>query len=1030
MLTALANANARIVFAVVAVMMALGLIAYNTLPALEDPKITIREAVVSVSYPGLTPERIERLVTKPIERAVRQVAAVDEVESSSLPGLSIVRATAASNVTALDQVWDELRDQVEAARAALPAGAGEPIIQDEVGDVAVLTAALIAPGYALGEIEDMAAHLRDRLYAVEGVKRIDLLGVVPERIEVRLDEARLAQKGLSAERVTAAIAARNIIRPGGTIDMGALSLVIEPTGDLAALSALRETLIPTAGGQMLPLRDIATIHRVPMTSPPERAYVDGERAVVLAVTMLDGTRVLNFAPRLKAALAELEAGLPVGASVKLVTDQAEQVQTAVFGVTANVFQTILLVCGVVILLLGVRSGLIVGAIVPTVMLATVALFGLFGVSLERMSLATLVIALGLFVDNGIVVAEDFRRRLGEGASRDDALKGVGKELAFPLLASTATTILVFLPLMLAPHESGEYTRSISIVVALSLSISWLMAMTLTPILCHRFLKAPDPHARRPINERAFDPIKASYRAVLKTALKRRILFLIGTIAALALGVFGMATAPQKFFPDSDRAQILAYIDLPAGVTTDRTDAVMQDVMAAIDGAAFDWMESFVAYVGTGGPRFVLSLTPVDPAPNRAFMVLNVSDVGTMDRAIGELRALIDGEFPDVRSAIAKMFLGPADSNVIEVEVSGPDPDVLLNTAADIEALLARVPEAYDISHDWENRVPRLVIAVDQNRARDAGVTSAAIASALSRTVSGEMVTEFREGDDTIPIIARGEVDLRTDPSRLETLPIPTEGGRTVPLSQVATIEVVGGFSRIERQDLARAVTVEGKSFAMAAEDIAAIIRADLDVLGAALPPGHQVRITGVVQDSAEGSSSLAANFPLCLALIGILLIAQFNSFRKALVVLLTMPLVICGVALGVHVMQANFGFMPILGILALFGIILNNAIVLIDRIDLERAAGTDDLEAIVEACVRRLRPILMTVITTVLGLMPLILSRDPLFYGFASVVAFGLAVGTVLTLGVVPILYAVFMRVRSPTMAERNAPVAEPAPAE
>ncbi|MEO1308192.1 MAG: efflux RND transporter permease subunit [Pseudomonadota bacterium] len=831
----------------------------------------------------------------------------------------------------------------------------------------------------------------------------------------------------------------NVIRPGGEIDLGARSLIIEPTGNFNTVAEIGETLIPVANGT-LPLRDLADVVRVPASAARERAYVNGDQAVVLAIYMLDGTRVLDFSPRILQEISELEQSLPVGTALTVVTNQAEQVGNAVFGVTANVGQTILLVCGIVILLLGVRSGLIVGAIVPTVMLATIALFGVFGVSLERMSLATLVIALGLFVDNGIVVGEDFKRRLMEGDSRDAALRGVGRELLFPLGASTATTILVFLPLMLAPSSAGEYTRSISVVVALSLTISWLMAMTLTPLLCHRFLKAPDPTARPPLNERAFDPIKSGYRWVLRGVLANRGFFLAMVGLALAGGIAGMATAPAKFFPDSDRAQILAYLDLPAGVTTDRTDVEIRALLDEIEAAGFDWLESHAAYVGFGGPRFVLSLTPVDPAPNRAFMVLNVRSVEMMDRAISEFRETANGQ-PEIRASVGRMFLGPADSNVLEIELRGPDSDYLYDQADRIADMIAAIPGAYDISHNWENRVPRLVIGIDQARAQNAAVTSSAIADALSRRVSGQIVTEFREGDDVIPVMTRGTLRTQDNPSLLETLPVPSSTGGTVPLGQVADVTVMSGFSRIERVDLARAITVEGRSFQMAAEDMAAEIAPALKAFNASLAPGHSAQVVGVVQDSAEGGASLGINFPLCFALIAILLITQFNSFRRAGVVLLTMPLVITGVALGLHVMGANFGFMPILGILSLFGVILNNAIVLIDRIDIERAESSNDMEAVVEACVRRLRPILMTVITTVLGLLPLILSRDPLFYGFASVVAFGLVVGTILTLGVVPVLYTLFLRLdagsldaEEPTTSERNqsfiGPIRPPQPGE
>lgn len=1007
MLTAFAFRLKRVVFAIVCGLMLTGAIAYFTLPALEDPPITIREAIVTVQYPGLPPERMEQLVTRPVEQAARGLAEADAIVSSSLPGLSIVHVEVGEQYGELDQIWDDLRDEIESV--VLPAGAFSPSVVDDVGDVSVVTLALTGAGYDMGTLGEMAGNVRDRLYGVGGVKRIVLSGDVPERIEIEVDEARLAALGLGPDAVARMLAAQNVVTPGGSIDTGARVLLIEPTGDFVDLDTLREALIPAPDGRTVPLRDVATVTRTLLASPPERAYYADRPAVILAISMLEGERVLEFGPRMREAITEVEARLPVGMQLETVTFQADQVGRAVFGVTANVGQTILLVCGVVVLLLGLRTGLIVGAIVPTVMLATIALFSLFGVAIERMSLATLVIALGLFVDNGIVVGEDFRRRLADGKTRDEALEGVGRELALPLLASTATTILVFLPLMLAQSSAGEYTRSISIVVAISLTLSWAMSMTLTPILCHRFLKDPDPNAKRPLNERAFDPLKRGYRGLLRAALAHKLVFCLGTVAALGMGMFGMATAPQKFFPDSDRTQVIVYADLPPGTSADRTDAVMRGAIADLIARDPEWLESVATYVGYGGPRFVLSLTPVDPAPNRAVMIVNVAGGERMDAAQADLRRFFEEEVPDVRATVARMFLGPSDSNVLEVQVRGPDATYLMEQADAVAAIMADVPGAHGISHDWEGRVPRLVVEVDQARAREAGVTSDSVARALARSVSGAPVSEYRDGDDVIPILLRGAGAARTDPGAIETLPVPVARGGTVPLGQVADVTVVNGFGRIEREALTRAVTVEGRSTGYSAEGMVPLIADQLAALEDAMAPGHSVEIVGVVQDSAEGASSLQKNMPLCFALIFLLLIAQFNSFRRAGIVMMTLPLVIVGVALGIHVMGADFGFMPILGILSLFGIILNNGIVLIDRIDVERAEGTPVAEAILEASVRRLRPILMTTVTTVLGLLPLILSRDALFYGFASVVAWGLMVGTVLTLGVVPVLYGAFL---------------------
>lgn len=1016
-ITTLAYRFQRIVLTLVTGLMLFGVWSYFTLPAREDPEITIREAVVTTPYAGLTPHRIEQLVTKPLEEAIRQLPEVDSITSSSLPGLSIIHVEIDQTTpgTALDQIWDDLRDEVEDARGRLPEGAGVPMVLDDFGSVAVVTAALIGDGYDMGEMEDMAVHVRDALHAVDGVRTVELHGVVPERIEVRTDRGRLAQLGLTPGAVASALRTQNVIRPGGEVDMGDRALLVEPTGDYDTVEDIGDTLVPTPSGDTIPLRDVATIERTLIDPAPRLAYVNGERAIVLAVSILDGQRVLEFGPRLQSALDEIAEGLPVGYRLETVTFQAEQVEAAVYGVTINVAQTLALVCGIVILLLGLRTGLIVGAIVPSVMLATIAVMGFMGLPLERMSLATLVIALGLFVDNGIVVGEDFKRRLMDGDSRDEALDGVGRELSIPLLASTATTVLVFLPLMLAQHTAGEYTRSISIVVAISLTVSWAFAMSLTPILCHRFLSVPDAaedgaETKRPYYERMFDPLKASYRGILRWILSHRTLFLVATLGCLVAGVAGVATAPKKFFPDSDRPQVMAYLDLPAGVTADRTAAAVRDVLGTLDEAEFDWLDSNVAYVGYGGPRFVLSLTPVDQAPNRAVMVLNVSDRARVDEAMEDMRAHFRELHPDIRAVVARMFLGPSDSNVLEVQLRGPDPDFLYRTAPEIEALLATVPGAIDISTDWENRVQRLVVRVDQARARDAGVTSANVAEALSGTVSGTPISEFREGDDTIPIVARGTPQERSDPQALRTLAVFGSDGRSVPLGQVADIEAVNGFSRIEREDMTRAITIEARSTEMAAEEMALVIADRLDAFDATLPAGHSARMVGIIEDFGQGRAALLANMPLCFAIIALLLVAQFNSLRRAAIVLGTLPLIVVGAALGLRMMGAEFGFMPILGILSLAGVILNNAIVLIDRIDIERAEGATGHEAVLEASVRRLRPILMTTTTTVLGLLPIIISRDPLFYGLASVMAWGLAVGTVLTLAVVPVLYSVAFR--------------------
>ena len=1010
MLTQLAYRNQRIVYAIVAILMAVGIWSYFTLPAQEDPAITLREAIVETAYPGLGPERVEELITRPLERAIRRLPEVEEIRSSSVSGLSIIHVEVYDRFFELDQIWDDLRAEVEAAAGSLPEGTQPPRVLDDTGDVAVVTAVLRSPDHTLAELGDMATYVRDQLYSVEGVKSIDIVGAQPERIYIESRNAQLTQLGISPEIIAQTLASQNIIRPGGQIDLRERAVLIEPTGDYRDIEAIRNTLIEIPGtGETIALRDVADVRRGLVDPAPQTVLYQGDPAVMFAIAMLDGNNVLEFGPAVADALDQLEHTLPIGFTLGIVTFQADQVEQAVYGVSLNVLQTLGLVLGIVVLLLGLRTGLVVGAIIPVITLVTLAIMGMFGMPLERMSLATLVIALGILVDNGIVVAEDYKRRIGEGEDRHQALKNVGSTLALPLFVSTSVTILVFLPLMLAEHVAGEYTRSVSLVIAITLSVSWLIAMMVTPLLSHRFAVPPDPNARRPLYERAFDPLIAGYEILIRWALRNRILFLGGMVAALVASAAAIASAPQRFFPGSDRAQIITYLDLPADVTTNATRAEIDALLPTLTPERFDWLVDHVAYVGFGGPRFVLSLTPVDPAPNRAVLVMNVDDPDSMDRAMSELRGHLDSEFGHISSRVTRMFLGPSDSSVLEVQVIGPDRDYIYETARGVETLLAEaIPGVRDIRQNWENRTARVVVDVDQTRARGAGVTSADVAQTMSAYFNGRPVSEYREGDDVIPIVARAVESERTNLDQIRTLSVFGASGAVVPLAQVADVRFVNGFSRIERENLARTITIEARSDLMGAEDMVPLIEGRLAQMAAAMPPGHRIEFDGIITQSAEGRAALLANMPLSFGVIVLLLIVQFNSFRRPAILIMTIPLILVGVAIGLRGFGADFGFMPILGMLSLAGIVMCNAIVLIDRIESERAEGYTGLEPIVRAGKRRLRPILMTTVTTVLGLMPLIVSVDPLFFGMATVMAAGLTMGAILTLCFVPVVYSLF----------------------
>lgn len=1035
-ISALSLTYNRLLLAVVLSLMVFGGFSYFNLPAQEDPKVTVREAVVSTSLEGFPAQRVELLITKTLEEAIQNLPEVKEIRSISLVGQSIIHVQIEDRYNELDQIWDDMRQEIDLVIDQLPEGTSTPRVNDNFGDVAVITVALLAEeGLTWGDKFDLAQHIRDFMFTIPGTKRVDLLGIQPEQIVIEVANAKLAQLGVAPNLMIEALQQQNIILPGGTIDVNGTNLTLQPTGNYRSVEDIGNTLIAVPGlEQSIQLKDIAEIARKAIDPPVRTAYFKGQPAIIFAIAKDDESDVLSFTPDMEKLITSMQQSIPAGYQLQTVTRQADIVEAAVADVSVNVIQTLSIVSAVVVLFLGVRTGVIVGSIVPAVILITIAIMAFSGMALERMSLATLIIALGILVDNGIVVAEDFKRRLEEGESRHDAVVQCGKTLAIPLLTSSLTTILVFLPLMLAQSASGEYTRSVSLIILISLMISWFLSLSVTPLLCYHFVKIKSTEeqgrVRKKINA-LFDHLNPSYEYALRMVLKHRLVFLLAMVGLFLLGGFGMTQVPVKFFPGSDRSQVLIYVDLPAGSSMRETDAVMQQVMQDLDDRErFEHILQHVAYGGFGGPRFVLSLTPIDTEPHKAFFVLDVGDRTNTQPTITALRQMFADDYPGVAARVTTMFLGPSDSSKIDVQIKGPDAEFIFEKAQEIEAILRNINGTYDIRNDWENRVTEIKINVNQQQARRVGVSSQDIAQSLQSYFSGLVVTEFREGDDILPVIIRAPASERFNLNRLETVTVFSLGlERNIPLMQVATLEYETGFARIARENMFRTVTVEAKNATMNAEDMVPLLEGPLGELKASLPFGYSIEYDGVIKDSKDSQASLNKNLPVCIAIIVLLLIAQFKSFRRTIIILTTIPLIIIGAALGLLILQGDFGFMVILGLYALAGIIVNNAIVLIDRIDIEINALADPhnkqacFEALVSACVRRLRPIIMSTATTILGLLPLILGQDALFYAMSGAIAFGLAVGTVLTLGVVPVLFALFFSIHNETPQHNTAQV-------
>ena len=1013
-LTKIAFNYRKSIFMVLALLLINGVFAYLTLPAQEDPTITIRQAIVTTSYPGMAPERVEQLITRALEKEIRKIPEVEELTSTSTTGQSVIHVEIYDRYFNLDNIWQDLRNKVAQAEANLPDGTGKPFVNDSFGDVSVVTLALTADGFSMGQMYDIAKHIQDNLYSVAGTKRVDILGLQEERIFLEVASAKLSQLGISPQTILEELQSQNIISPGGQVDTGARFIVVEPTGNFTSLDEMGDfhITIPDTG-DTIALKDIVSLRRDYIDPPHQPAYYNGKPAIMFAISMLPGYNLLEYAPRIKAKVTQIESTLPIGYQVDFATFQADQVQRALRGVSINVLQTLAIVLVVVIVFLGLRTGLIVGSIVPFVMLTTLAIMQFSGMVLEKMSLATLIIALGLLVDNGIVIAEDFKRRLEEGNERYSAMCQGGKELAMPLLSSSITTILFFLPLMLADHVAGEYTRSISLVILITLMTSWVLALCVTPILCYYFIRVDKNSALSELNSTEQHRFYAKYEQFLHWVLSHKTIFMVLMVLLLAIAMNGFRYVSQQFFPDSDRTQIMVYIDLPNGTSARATNRQML--------AVFDWLDnkqrfpeitSFSGYSGFNGPRFVLTLNPEDPADNKGFIVLNVQDSTDLNAMVNKLHNGLIDNFPNVSGRVKRMYAGTSDSNTISIQVKGPDKAIIYAKADEIMAVLHQIPNTKNIRTDWENRIVKLQVKVDQHRARRAGVTSEDIARALQGFFTGEVVTNYREDDDIIPVILRAKEYERFNLDRLRTVSVfSNTSSVAIPLFQVAEFIPVNQYAKIQREDMFSTITVEATNTQMTAQDLQLIIDDKIQALKADLPVNHRIEYDGVIEESAEAQQALGASMPMVIGLVLVLLVIQFNSYRRALIIVLTIPLSIIGAVAGLLIMQAPFGFMVTLGIYSLAGIIINNGIVLIDRIDIERAEGKSDYQAIIDSCLTRLRPIAMTTVTTIMGLFPLMMNSESMFYGMATVLAFGLGVGTVLTLGVVPVLYASFFKV-------------------
>ncbi len=1016
-ITERAIASNRITAVAAAMIMLAGLSAFKTLPRNEDPGFIIRTATVVTYYPGASPQRVEQLVTEKIEKVIQEMPELDSVTSESKNGVSIIFVNILERYSDMQPLWDKLRRKVEKAEPELPEGAFRPVVDDEFGDVFGIIITVTGDGFSYSELEDVADEVRDELLLIGDVAKVEIYGAQEERIFVEYSNSRLSEFGISPLQLQGILEAQNIVISGGDINTGFERIALEPSGNFESVEDLRRAVIQVPGrSELVYLEDVATVSRGYIDPPSTKMHANGEESLGLAVSMRAGGDIIALGENVSALIDRVLAYYPIGIDFDYIQFQPESVRAKIDDFVDNLLQAVVLVTAVMLATLGIRTGLVVASLIPMAMLMSLMIMQWMGIGLDQVSLASLIIALGMLVDNAIVMSESIMVQMGEGKPPVRAAVDSAKELQVSLLTSSLTTAAAFLPIYLAESSSGEYTAPLFKVVTITLLSSWLLSITLIPLLCARFLRVKPGEGVLDLDSRLY----AGYRRMLVGLLRHRSATLVAVVMVFALAMKGFAYIPAIFFPPNDRPTFTVDLKLPMGTPIERTEEVVDHVEGFMSSdlkvgkSRRQGIVNWGTFIGQGAPRFILTYSPEKSAAEYAMMVVNASSRAVMDGVMARLERFCNENFPDLKATVRPLEMGPPTWPPIAVRVSGRDEGRLFELVDSIKAELESIPGTKLIDDDWGARSKKILVQVDQERARRAGVTSQDVAISLQTFLSGFETTEYREGDKLIPVTMRSLASERQDIGKLETLNIYAQAsGQSVPLRQVADIEVRWQASRIARYDRLKTVTVEaGLDAGVTASRVNSVLVPWLDEHSSSWPLGYSWALGGEAESSGESNAAIGAKLPIAGLIIVLLLVGQFNSIRRPLIIMLTVPLGLIGVVVGLLAAQSYFGFMTLLGVISLAGIVINNAIVLIDRIGLEiDENGLSADRAIIEAAQRRLRPIILTTGTTAGGLVPLWLGGGPMWEPMAISIIFGLVFATVLTLGVVPVLYSVLFRV-------------------
>ncbi|MCI1711720.1 MAG: efflux RND transporter permease subunit [Chiayiivirga sp.] len=990
----------------------LGAVSYTRLGQSEDPPFTFKAMVVRTLWPGATAEEVARQVTERIEKKLMETGKYEFIRAYSRPGESQIIFVAKDNLVSreLPDLWYQVRKKTNDIRHSLPQGVVGPFFNDEFGDTFGNIYALTGEGFDYATLKDYAERLELELQRVPDVAKVELIGLQDEKIWIELSNTKLATLGVPMAQVQQALDEQNAILASGFFETTTERVQLRVSGRFESVEAIRDFPI-RVGERNFRIGDVAEVRRGFSDPPAPRMRFMGEDAIGLAVSMRAGGDILKLGAALEHEFARLQENLPIGMSLRKVSDQPQAVRASVGEFVRVLTEAVLIVLAVSFFSLGFRTGLVVALSIPLVLAMTFAAMHYFGIGLHKISLGALVLGLGLLVDDAIIAVEMMAVKMEQGYSRLKAASFAYRTTAFPMLTGTLITAAGFLPIATAASSTGEYTRSIFQVVTISLLLSWIAAVVFVPYLGDKLL--PDFHSRNGNGKHDHDPYDnrfyQRFRTLLEWCVRHRKTVIAATVALFVVAVMLFRFVPQQFFPSSTRVELMVDLKLAEGSSLKATEAQARKLEALLQKK--DGVENYVAYVGTGSPRFYLPLDQQLPQASFAQFVLMTTDVEAREEVRRWLIDTFASEFPELQARVTRLENGPPVGYPVQFRVSGEHIAEVRRIARDVAEKVRANPHVANTNLDWEepSKVVRLVL--DQERARALGVSSAHLSKFLESSLSGSYVSTYREDNELIQILLRGPQEERASLSLLGSLSVPTTNGRSIPLSQVATLE--HGFEEgiIWHRNRLPTVTVRADIYGQEQPaSVVAQISPTLDEIRSALPSGYLLQIGGTVEDSARGQNSVNAGVPLFLLSVLSLLMLQLKSFSRSVLVLLTAPLGLIGVVLFLLVFRVPFGFVAMLGTIALAGMIMRNSVILVDQIEQDIAAGHARWQAIIDATVRRFRPIVLTALAAVLAMIPL--SRSAFFGPMAVAIMGGLIVATALTLLFLPALYAAWFRVR------------------